>query len=474
MDGRGVYNLSIEKNKNYVIDISDMTHEAQGVGRAEGLAVFVDGALEGERVEVKIIKLTKSYAVGKLIRIIEPSPHRIEPFCRAYKRCGGCNLQHMDYLAQLDFKTGLVRESLKRIGGLTNVKVHDTIGMQHPYRYRNKAQYPVAVVDGSTITGFYAPRSHDVIQSDECGIQDAGSDRIRRIVSEFLTDRGIPVYDEKTGKGLVRHIVTRAGFNTGEIMVVLVINGTELPDAEELVRRLVEEIRGTSGVSPVPEVKSIYLNINTERTNVILGQKNILLYGSETITDMIGKYRFMISPHSFFQVNPAQTEVLYSKALEYAGLTGKETVFDLYCGIGTISLFLSEQAGKVYGVEVVEAAIEDARRNAQLNGVNNAEFIAGEAESVVPELYSRGIRADVVVLDPPRKGCDESLLHLLADMRPQRIVYVSCNPATLARDLKYLSGHGFKAEEAQPVDMFPWSGHVESIVLMTNCGSKGK
>jgi 23S rRNA (uracil1939-C5)-methyltransferase len=481
--------LSIEKNKNYVIDISGMTHEAQGVGRAEGLAVFVDGALEGERVEIKIIKLTKSYAVGKLIRIIEPSPHRIEPFCEAYKRCGGCNLQHMDYQAQLDFKTGLVRENLKRIGGLVDITVHNTIGMQHPYRYRNKAQYPVTVVNGNVVTGFYAPRSHDVIQSDECGIQDAESDQIRMIISDFLTSHEIPAYDEKTGKGLVRHILTRVGFNTGEIMVVMVINGTELPNAEELVRRLVDGVDGVSGasddsgapgveevpgVSAVPRVRSIYLNINTERTNVILGRKNILLYGSETITDTIGKYRFMISPHSFFQVNPVQTQILYSKALEYAGLTGIETVFDLYCGIGTISLFLSEQAGKVYGVEVVEAAIEDARRNARLNGVKNTEFIAGEAESVVPELYKRGIRADVVVLDPPRKGCGESLLRLLAEMQPHRIVYVSCNPATLARDLKYLCGQGYKAAEVQPVDMFAWSGHVECVIMMTNSGSKGK
>ncbi len=463
--GKGVTSLSIEKNKNYVIDISGMTHEAQGVGRAEGLAVFVDGVLEGERVEVKIIKLTKSYAIGKLVKLIVPSPHRIEPFCGAYRRCGGCSLQHMDYRAQLNFKAGLVRDSLKRIGGLTDIVVHDTIGMQHPYQYRNKAQYPVAVIDGNVITGFFAPRSHEVIESDECGIQDVGSDKIRGIIREFLNSYEIPAYDEKTGKGLVRHIITRVGFNTGEIMVVLVINGSSLPNAEELVRQLADGVSG---------VKSIYLNINTEKTNVILGRKNILLYGGETITDMIGKYRFMISPHSFFQVNPLQTEILYSKALEYAGLSGKETVFDLYCGIGTISLFLSERAGKVYGVEVVEAAIEDARRNAQLNGVKNAEFIAGEAECVVPELYSQGIRADVVVLDPPRKGCEESLLRLLTEMQPQRIVYVSCNPATLARDLKYLCGHGYKAEEVQPVDMFPWSGHVECVVMMTNSGSKGK
>lgn len=461
----------IEKNKNYIIDITGMTHEAQGVGRAEGLAVFVDGALEGEQVEVKIIKINNSYAVGKLIKILKPSPDRTEPFCAAYKRCGGCNLQHMDYQAQLAFKTGLVRDALERVGGLKDVNVHDTIGMKKPYQYRNKAQYPVAEIDGRAITGFYAARSHEVIQSEECAISHNESDKIRKIVSNFLIENNITVYDEKTGKGLVRHILTRIGYHTGEIMVVLVINGKEMPASEELVRRLID---GEKAGMSTSAVKSIYLNVNTQKSNVILGARNILLYGSETIADTIGRYKFMISPHSFFQINPVQTEVLYAKALEYAGLTGKETVFDLYCGIGTISLFLSERAKKVYGVEVVEAAIEDARRNAQLNGVKNAEFIAGEAERIVPELYSRGIRADVVVLDPPRKGCEESLLQLLAEMQPDRIVYVSCNPATLARDLKYLCGQGYKVQEVQPVDMFPWSGHVEATILMTRCGLEEK
>jgi 23S rRNA (uracil1939-C5)-methyltransferase len=454
---------AVEKNRNHIIEITGMTHEGQGVGRIEGLAVFVDGALEGEQVEAKIIKVNKTYAVGKLLAVLKPSPGRTEPFCPAYRRCGGCSLQHMDYSAQLAFKTKLVRDNLERIGGLKDFKLRDTIGMQRPLNYRNKAQYPIAMVDGAVTTGFYAARSHDVIDSEECGIQDAASDRIRKIIRQFIEEKKIPVYDEATGKGLLRHIVTRVGFHTGEIMVVLVINGKKLPFAEELVARLIGS-----------DIKSIYLNINTEKTNVILGPQNMLLHGSETITDTIGEYRFMISPHSFFQVNPAQTEVLYSKALEYAGLTGGETVFDLYCGIGTISLFLSGKAGRVYGVEIVEEAIGDARRNADLNGVANAEFIAGEAEKVVPRLYEQGIRADVVVLDPPRKGCEESLLQLLADMRPERIVYISCNPSTLARDLKYLDSHGYKAVEAQPVDMFPWTAHVECIIMMTYCGQNKK
>ena len=456
---------SLEKNKNYILDITGMTHEGQGVGRIDGLAVFVDGALEGEQAEIRIIKLNKSYAVGKLLKVLKASQYRIKPFCGAYKRCGGCNLQHMDYSAQLAFKTRLVRDNLERLGGLKDVMVHETIGMEQPFNYRNKAQYPVAAVNGDIITGFYAARSHDVIDSEDCGIQNIDSDKVRKVVRQFMGDKGITAYDETTGKGLVRHVITRNGFHTGEIMVVLVLNGRGLPEGDELVQRLIKA---------VPGITSIFVNVNTQRTNVILGGENILLYGSESIVDTIGPYRFSISPHSFFQVNPVQTEVLYAKALEYAALTGVETVFDLYCGIGTISLFLSAKAGKVYGVEVVEQAIADAVENARINGVTNAEFIAGEAEKVVPELYGKGVRADVVVLDPPRKGCDEWLLHLLADMQPQRIVYVSCNPATLARDLKYLDAQGYKAVEVQPVDMFPWSAHVECVIMMTNSGSKGK
>ncbi len=457
--------IPVEKNKKYILDITGMTHEAQGVGRIEGFAVFVDGALEGEQVEVKVIKISKNYAIGKLIHVLKASPHRVEPFCSAFKRCGGCSLQHMDYTAQLDFKTKLVRDSLTRIGGLKDVKVHDAIGMKTPLNYRNKAQYPAATVNGEVVTGFYAARSHDVINSEECGIQDMASDQVRKLIRQFIIEKSISTYDETSCKGLVRHIVTRVGFHTGEIMVVIVINGKELPAGDELVSRL----KGT-----IPEIKSIYLNINTENTNIILGKRNLLLYGSDTITDAIGEYKFLISPHSFYQVNPVQTAVLYSKALEYAALTGNETVFDLYCGIGTISLFLSAKAGKVYGVEVVKEAIEDARKNAALNGVENVEFVLGEAEKAVPEMYRQGIRADVVVLDPPRKGCEESLLQLLAEMQPKRIVYVSCNPASLARDLKYLDGQGYQVKEVQPVDMFPMTAHVECVIMMTNSGSKGK
>jgi len=469
--GMGRFMALPEKNKHYIVEINDMTHEGQGVGRIDGFAVFVNGALTGELVETRIIKVSRAYAVGKLIDILKPSPDRAEPFCSVFKRCGGCSLQHMNYEATLRLKTKLVKDNIERIGGLKDVTVFDTIGMENPFNYRNKAQYPVAVAKGEVISGFYAPRSHEVIKSEVCGIQNPASDRLRNEIIRFITEKGLTVYDESTGKGLVRHIVTRVGFNTGDVMVVIVINGKRLPHADELVNRLTQMDLGNGDVSSenaksALQLKSIYLNINDKKTNVILGDKNILLYGSSTISDTIGKYRFLVSPHSFFQVNPVQTEVLYNKALEYAQLTGKETVFDLYCGTGTISLFLSEKAAKVYGVEVVEAAVEDAKKNASLNGVGNAEFIQGEAEKVVPVLYREGVRADVVVLDPPRKGCDEKLLHLISEMGPERIVYVSCNPSTLARDLKYLAGSGYRVEKVQPVDMFPWSGGVESVTLL--------
>jgi 23S rRNA (uracil1939-C5)-methyltransferase len=455
----------VEKNKNYIIDITGMTHEGQGVGRVNGFTVFVEGALEGESVEVKIIKIARNYGVGKLVKILNPSEERSIPFCEACKRCGGCSLQHADYEYQLRFKTGVVRESLKRIGKLEDVTVHPTIGMQEPFRYRNKAQYPVAQVNGRPTIGLYAKRSHDIVEFRECGIQDVVSDRVRSIAGEFITDNSISVYNELNKRGIIRHVMTRIGFKTGEVMVVIVINGNDLPARQDLVDRL---------TSNVKEIKSIILNINTKDTNVVLGNKNKTIYGDDTINDYIGKYVFKISALSFFQINPVQTEILYNKALEYAALTGNETVFDLYSGIGTISLFLSEHAGKVYGVEVVEDAVRDARRNAEANGIKNVEFIHGEAEKVIPEMYHRGIKADVVVVDPPRKGCDEPLLETLVKMQPERIVYVSCNPSTLARDMGYLSGKGYKAVEVQPVDMFPWTGHVECIIMMTNSGSKGK
>ena len=442
----------------YKINITGLNHEGQGVGRIDGFTVFVDGAVEEETVEVEITLLKKSYAVGKLLKIITPSNNRCKPFCPVFERCGGCSLQHMSYQAQLDFKTKHVIETIKRIGKLEDIKIHETIGMEKAMCYRNKAQFPVGMADSVPAIGFYAGRSHEIIDNTACGIQHGTSDIVRELVREFIYKANIQPYNEKNGSGLLRHVVVRTGFKTGEVMVVLVINGRELPGKELLINMLTER---------VPGIKSIILNINTKNTNVIMGEKNITIYGQDTITDFIGKYRFNISPLSFYQVNPVQTEVLYNKALEYAQLTGEETVFDLYCGIGTISLFLSEKAKKVYGVEVVDAAIRDAGENARMNGVDNCEFIAGEAERVIPEMYEMGIRADVVVVDPPRKGCDEVLLKTLVEMEPKRIVYVSCNPSTLARDLNYLVANGFEAVEIQPVDMFPHTAHCEAVCLLT-------
>jgi len=447
--------VPVKKNEVYKTEIVGMTHQGQGVGRIENFTIFIDGPIKQEEVEIKIIKVNKNYAVGKLLNIIKASPGRVEPLCEVYNKCGGCSLQHMSYQAALNFKTDMVTENIRRIGKLNEVVVHDTIGMENPFNYRNKAQYPVGKSKGEVVAGFYAKKSHDIVDCAECLIQHSLSDKVKLIVKGFLEKHKITIYDEATGKGLVRHIMTRMGFNTGEVMVVLVINGKNIPHQDKLVKMLTQEM---------PQIKSIVLNVNTAKTNIILGNKNIIVFGEGRITDYIGKFKFNISPLSFFQVNPVQTEVLYKKVLEYAGLTGEETVFDLYCGIGTISLFLSESAKRVYGVEVVEEAIRDAKENAKLNDIDNVEFIVGEAERIIPDMYKKGVKADVVVVDPPRKGCDEVLLDTLVSMAPDRIVYVSCNPATLARDLGFLAERGFEVLEVQPVDMFPWSSHVECVV----------
>lgn len=447
--------MQIKKNEVYTLKISGMTHDGMGVGRIDNFTVFADGAIKGEEAEIKIIKLYKNYGIGKLMKIIKPSPDRAVPFCEVYKRCGGCALQHMSSEAGLRFKENLVRENLRRIGKLEDVEVCNIISMNDPFGYRNKAQYPVGMKKEEVQIGFYVKRSHDIIEGPACGIQHKLANKIRAVVKRYIAENNVSVYDETTGKGLIRHVMTRVGFKTGEVMVVLVLNGKDLPKKDVLVDALLGE---------VPGIKSIVINVNREKSNVILGNKNMVIYGKGSITDYIGKFKFNISPNSFFQVNPVQTEVLYNKVLEYAGLTQKDVVFDLYCGIGTISLFLSQKAKKVYGVEVVEDAIEDAKENARINGIGNVEFILGEAEKVLPGM---GIKADVVVVDPPRKGCDESLLKTLVEIKPSRIVYVSCNPSTLARDLKYLSEGGFKVERVQPVDMFPWTVHVETVVLIT-------
>lgn len=446
--------MPVEKNRDYIIKIDNLGYEGEGVGRINNFTVFVPGVLPGEEAEVKIIKVNRNFAFGKLIRIIHKSEDRIDPLC-TLKRCGGCQLMHLSYDAQLEFKRQRVEDAVRRIGKLDDVKINNTIGMMDPYRYRNKAQFPVCRKDGKISVGFYAPRSHEVVDTPSCMIQDEVSDTVMEIIRKWVEKYDISVYDESAGKGLLRHIMVRKAFKTGDVMVVLVINGSSIPAADALVDTLKDNI---------PGLKSIIQNINRESTNVVLGDNNRTLYGSDTITDYIGDLKFQISPQSFFQVNPVQTEVLYRKALEYASLNGDETVIDAYCGTGTISLFLARKSRMVYGVEVVEQAVLDAQKNAMENNIKNVEFIAGESEKVIPELCSKGIKADVIVVDPPRKGCDVELLITIASMKPERIVYVSCDPGTLARDLKYLSENGYKVMEIQPVDMFPVTAHCEAVV----------
>lgn len=449
--------IPVEKNRDYIVDISGLTSEGSGVARIEGFTVFVEGGIPNEQAEIRIVKVLKNYAYGKLIRVLKLAPSRVEPSCEVVKRCGGCQLQHMNYEAQLQYKTRQVKDAIERLGGLKDVTIHDTIGMDNPWNYRNKAQFPVGM-DGEVKIGFYANRSHEIINTPQCSIQDAINDNVVQAVREFIKKYDISVYDENTGKGLIRHIVTRKGFRTGEVMVCIVINGDAIPCDKALIEML---------KSRIENLKSVVLNINKKNTNVILGERNIVIFGEEAIYDYIGEFKFKISPLSFFQVNPIQTEVLYNKALEYADLKGDEVVFDAYCGIGTISLFLSKKAKKVYGVEIVPQAIDNAKENARLNNIKNAEFIVGESEKVIPDMYKKGIEADVIVVDPPRKGCDEKLLEVIAQMGPERVVYVSCNPATLARDLKYLSERGYRVKEIQPVDMFPQTTHVETVVCLS-------
>lgn len=450
--------VNIEKNKDYIVTIENYGHEGEGVAKIQGFTVFIAGVLKGEVVKVKIIKVNKNYGVGKLLEVIEASEKRVEPVCGTYKRCGGCNLQHYSYEEQLNFKTERVKNVISRIGKLEDVIIHNTLGMGTPYNYRNKVQLPVGATGEEILVGFYAPRSHDIINMDKCYIQDEVGDQVIALTKQWMKKFKISPYDEKSHSGIVRHIMVRKGFKTGEIMVVLVTRSEELPHKQEFIDLIKENIT---------RVVSIIQNINKEKTNVILGLKSLTLWGQDHISDYIGEFKFNISPLSFFQVNPVQTEVLYGKALEYAGLTGEEMVFDAYCGTGTISLFLSKKAKKVYGVEIIPEAIENAKENARANGVTNAEFIVGKSEEEIPRLIAQGIKADVVVVDPPRKGCEESLLKALAEIKPRRIVYVSCDPATLARDLGVLDGLGYKTLQIQPVDMFPQTAHVETVVLIT-------
>ena len=448
----------LSKDKMYVVDIVDIGQGGVGIGKFEGFTVFVDGGLVKDKIKVKITKSKKNYAVGDIVEIIEPSPYRVERKCsKELKDCGGCQIQELDYQEQLNIKTNEVKQVISRIGKLEDVVVHPALGMEEPFRYRNKAQFPIQKVDGSPVIGFYKKKSHDIIPTDQCIIQHDVSDKIIKIIKTYIRAYKVSVYDEKTHTGVLRHLVTKVGFTSKEVMVVLVANGRKLPYLNELASVLKENI---------PGFKTLVVNVNREKTNVILGNENRVIYGDGKINDNIGDLVFEISPLSFFQVNPVQTEVLYNKALEYAALGENDTVFDIYCGIGTISLFLAQRAKKVYGIEIVEEAIKDAKRNAEINNLDNVEFYVGKAEDVVPKMYKQGKRANVVVVDPPRKGCDEKVLDTIVSMQPDRVVYVSCNPSTLARDLAYLNEKGYKSLEVQPVDMFPHSVHIENVALI--------
>lgn len=479
----GKQKAPVEKNDELVLEIMDMSADGEGIGRAGGYALFVKDAMPGDIIKAKVLKTKKNYGFARLLEILTPSLERVEPLCTVARQCGGCQIMHCSYEKQLAWKEEKVANCLRRIGGISIMTENeaaqgganqDTIimepimGMDMPYHYRNKAQFPVGCdKEGNIKIGFYAGRTHTIIPQTDCAIQDTCNYPILECVKSWMEEYHIKPYDEKTNKGLMRHILIRTGYTTGEVMVCLVINEKKLPKSAELIERL-KNLK--LGVENARKIVSICLNHNTKNTNVILGDKVSVLYGRDYIEDCIGDIRYRISPQSFYQVNPEQTKKLYETALSYADLHGKEVVWDLYCGIGTISLFLAQRAKQVYGVEIVPQAIEDAKKNAALNNIENAEFFVGAAEEVMPKMYEKsggGMRADVITLDPPRKGCDEKLLEVVISMQPQRIVYVSCDPATLARDVKYLKENGYEVARVRCCDMFGHSGHVETVVLLT-------
>lgn len=456
-------NVLFQKNQMIRVEICDMGTEGEGIGKIDGYPFFIKDAIIGDTVEAKVMKAKKNYAYARLEKVVTPSSFRVEPKCAYARQCGGCQLQAMAYDRQLDFKNKKVKNNLMRIGGFSEALLdsimESPVGMEEPYYYRNKAQFPFGYdKDGNVVTGFYAGRTHSIIANTDCALGVKENKEILEIILDFMKTYKVSAYREETGEGLLRHVLIRKGFSTGQIMVCLVINGEEIPSAGHLIEKLIQ----------IPGMSSISLSINKERTNVIMGTDIRLLWGKERIEDTIGDLTFSISPLSFYQVNPVQTERIYAQALEYAGLSGSETVWDLYCGIGTISLFLARRAKKVYGVEIIPQAIEDARENAARNGIKNAEFFVGKAEEVLPEKYEKeGIYADVIVVDPPRKGCDEACLHTMVRMNPARIVYVSCDPATLARDTKYLCENGYELKKVRIFDNFSQGVHVETVCLLT-------
>ncbi|NSK17908.1 23S rRNA (uracil(1939)-C(5))-methyltransferase RlmD [Blautia wexlerae] len=451
--------MEFRKNDLVTLEIEDCGIDGEGIGKADGFTVFVKDAVIGDTVTAKIIKAKKNYGYGRLMEVLKPSPYRVEPKCEFARQCGGCQLQALSYDQQLVFKTNKVKGHLERIGGFTDIPMEPIIGMDELFHYRNKAQFPVGRnKEGKIVTGFYAGRTHNIIENRDCALGVAENKEVLDRVIAHMEKYEIEPYNEATGKGLVRHVLIRYGYFTKEVMVCLILNGNKIPKEEQLVKSLCE----------IPGMTSITINVNKKHSNVILGEEIRLLWGQEYITDRIGDISYQISPLSFYQVNPMQTQKLYAKALEYADLHGQETVWDLYCGIGTISLFLAQKAKFVRGVEIVPAAIENAKENAKLNGLENTEFFVGKAEEVLPREYKKnGVYADVIVVDPPRKGCDETLLETMIEMNPERIVYVSCDSATLARDLKYLCERGYELRKVCPVDQFGMTVHVETVVLLS-------
>ena len=461
----------MQKKDLVTVAIEDIGVGGEGIGKVDGYTLFIKDAIIGDVVEAKIVKAKKNYGYARLMNIVTPSENRVEkPACPMARRCGGCQIQEMKYGAQLAFKEGKVRGNLERIGEvpteLLDKVMQPIVGMEEPFHYRNKAQFPIGTdKEGHIITGFYAGRTHSIIPNTDCALGVAVNQKILEIILHFMENNHISAYDEEKHKGLVRHVLIRYGFKTDEIMVCLVINGEKLPHAEKLVDKLCK----------IPGMTSITISVNKAKTNVIMGNEIKLLWGQTYITDYIGNVKYQISPLSFYQVNPVQTEKLYGLALDYADLNGNETVWDLYCGIGTISLFLAQNAKQVYGVEIVPQAIDDARNNAKINDITNAEFYVGKAEEVLPEYYreyqeshgGEAAHADVIVVDPPRKGCEESLLQTIVDMQPEKVVYVSCDSATLARDVKFLRESGYELKKITPVDQFPNTVHVETVVLLS-------
>jgi len=447
----------IQKNKEYIVDIIDNGYEGEGIAKIDGFPIFIPGAIKGEKCKILIVKKLTSYAYGKILEILEKSEARVDADCTTYKRCGGCNLRHIKYEETLKMKQNAVQNLVNKT--LENkLQVENVVGMENPFHYRNKVQYPVGLdKSGKPVIGIFANRTHEIIPMDKCLIQNEKSEEIAKFIFDYWCSKKYSIYDEATGKGLLRHIVIKNGIKTDEIMCILVINGENFQDENDLVNEL---------TTKYPNIKSIVKNINTKNTNVILGLKNINLYGNGYIKDKLGEYTFNISPLSFYQVNPVQAEKLYNIGIEAAGITKEDTVFDLYCGIGTITIFMSKYAKKVYGVEIIEQAIEMAKENAKINNIDNTEFIAGDVEQVLEELIEkRKINPDIVMVDPPRKGLDNTSINNLLKVLPKKIVYISCNPATLVRDLEKLE-EKYEIHKIIPVDMFPYTSHVECVAVM--------